>query len=481
LRVSEYYKLGKGQASLRFVDVDTQNDVRLFINASAIRSLGTDWSAECEEDIESFFEAVVGSIRTGKDDDALNLLLQLREPNETHLGLSTGASAGRGLGPEKAREIWKSLRASKAVSTGLISDLEDTALLIDGVSVDIISDIITNIIRGPLIDYTQGICEDLGIPLLDEVDSGPIWDSKTKSWKSFFVRLPMPGDEKLILVPKSIVRLTPDYDIDRYYRHYILSDIVAEEKASNSSLVQIVRTGKNKGQRRVTKKSVEEKYGAQKKALAISRTNDRPELFAKFKEENSGPTPALDHRQLADAGGVPPPDWDKLLRDVIDIPVGKKSAYEYETAVQNLMEALFYPYLVEPETQTPLHGGLKRVDITFKNYAQSGFFRWLSLHHSSSYVFLECKNYGAEIGNPEIDQIAMRFSPSRGRFGVIFCRNIEDRKRLNKRCRAAAIDGHGYVVVLDDSDLGELVDSAKSILNDGSFPAIDRQFRQLIL
>jgi hypothetical protein len=481
LRVSEYYKLGRGQASLKFVDVDTENDVRLFINANAIRTLGTEWAEECEENIESFFNAVIGSIRSGNDAHALNLLLQLREPNETHLGLSRGTSAGRGLGPERAKEIWKSLRASKAVSTGLISDLEDTALLIDGVSVDIISDIITNIIRGPLIDYTQRVCEDLGISLIDDVDSGPIWDSQTASWKTFYVKLPMPGEHKLILVPKAIVRLTPDYDIDRYYRHYILSDIVAEEKAANSSLVQVVRTGKNKGKRKVTKKSVEEKYGTQKKALAIKRTNEKPELFTKFKEENSGPTPALDHRQLADAGGVPPPDWDKLLEAVIGIPTGKKHAYLYETAVQSLMEALFYPFLVEPETQTPLHGGLKRVDITFKNYAQSGFFRWLSLHHSSSYVFLECKNYGSEIGNPEIDQISMRFSPSRGRFGIVFCRSIEDRDRMNMRCRAAASDNHGYVVVLDDGDLAELVKDAKRVLNDGKFLVIERLFRQLVL
>jgi hypothetical protein len=481
VRASKFYKLGKTQASLKFIDVDIKNDIKLFINANAIRALGTDWAKECEANIESFFDAVVGSIRKGNDNQALKLLQQLREPNETHLGLSKGNSAGRGLGPKRAKEIWESLKDSKAVKTGLITDLEDTALLIDGISVDIISDIITNIIRGPLIEYTQEVCDELDIPMVDGVDSGPLWDAKTKSWKSTFVKLPVPYDEKLILVPKSIVRLTPDYDIDRYYRHYVLSDIVSEEKAANSSLVQIIKTGKNKGDRRVTKKSVEEKYGSEKKALSIKQTDKKPELFKKFKAENSIPTAALDHRQIAEAGGVSPPNWDKLLKEVIDIPPGKKHAYNYETAVQNLMEALFYPFLVEPQTQTPLHDGLKRVDITFKNYAQSGFFRWLSLHYSSSYVFIECKNYGSEIGNPEIDQISMRFSPARGKFGIVFCRNVEDRKKMKDRCRAAANDGHGFVVVLDDDDLRELIKGAKNILDDGSFKVIEQRFKELVL
>ena len=166
---------------------------------------------------------------------------------------------------------------------------------------------------------------------------------------------------------------------------------------------------------------------------------------------------------------------------MIDIPPGKKHAYDYETAVQNLMEALFYPYLVEPQAQTPLHNGLKRVDITFKNYAQIGFFRWLSLHHKSSYAFIECKNYGSEIGNPEIDQISMRFSPARGQFGIVFCRNVEDREKMKNRCKAAATDGHGFVVVLDDDDLKDLIKGAKNILDGGSFKIIEQRFAELVL
>ena len=150
--------------------------------------------------------------------------------------------------------------------------------------------------------------------------------------------------------------------------------------------------------------------------------------------------------------------------------------------ITDFLSALFYPVLVDPETQTPIHDGLKRVDITFVNYARSGFFEWLAAHYNCATVFVECKNYGSEIGNPEIDQIAMRFSNQRGQFGIVVCRNIDDREKLTKRCRAAATDGHGYVVVLDDTDLGNLVEEARGeLLQSYSFPTLKKYFDRLIM
>ncbi len=174
MRVSEYYSLGRNQASLSFIDIDIENDIKLFVNARAIRILESDWGEQCTYLISDFFDAVIGSIRKGDHKKALQILSRLREPNETHLGLSRGKSEGRGLGPEKAKQIWTALCSSKAVKTGLLSDLEDTVLLVEGVSTDILSDIVTNIIRGPLIEFTQNIAEEYGIPMQPEVASGPI-------------------------------------------------------------------------------------------------------------------------------------------------------------------------------------------------------------------------------------------------------------------------------------------------------------------
>lgn len=481
MKVSKYYGLSRGQAALKFLDVDIEKDLKLFLNAKAIRSLKTPWSDHCEELLSSFFNEVLQAIRAGEDDRALALLTVLKEPNETHLGLSQGESDGRGLGPKKAKEIWNAMRKSKAVKSGLLTDLEDTVLLIDGVSVDIVSDIITNIIRGPLITYTQEVCADFEIPLVDNVSSGPVWNPKDLKWEVDYVSLPTPNDQKLILVPKEIVRITSDYDVDAYYRHFVLEKLKTVEIEENTALVHVLKSKKNKGKKKVYKTDLMAKYGTQKKAVIIEQTDKFPELLGQYKAANSAPSPVLSHRQIADAQDAPPTDWDKLLNDVLQLNPGKKDAYKYEEAIQALMEALFYPSLVHPTAQTPIHDGLKRVDIDFKNHAQEGFFEWVGRHYIAPYVFVECKNFGSEIGNPEVDQIAMRMSDKRGRFGILVCRSVDKEKRMLKRCKAAAIDGHAFIIVLQDKDLVELVDAAKNPFQANLYDLIDKQFKKLVM
>ena len=75
--------------------------------------------------------------------------------------------------------------------------------MIPGVSNDIISDIATNIIRQPLIKFTQDACRFYEIPLAPDVDSGPMWDPHAHEWFSEFVDLPVTGTGRLLLVPKS--------------------------------------------------------------------------------------------------------------------------------------------------------------------------------------------------------------------------------------------------------------------------------------
>jgi len=174
MRVSEYFNLGLSQPSLPFVDVDIYGDTKLFVSPRALHLLEDDWGAECVHLVQNYFRAVLRNIKDGEADKAINLLRILREPNETHLGLSKGKAQGRGLGTEHATEIWYALSKSKAATTGILTDLEDTVLMIEGVDVDIVSDITTNIIRGPLINFTYTVCMRYGIPLQGDVASGPM-------------------------------------------------------------------------------------------------------------------------------------------------------------------------------------------------------------------------------------------------------------------------------------------------------------------
>src|SRR5438132_409814 len=97
VRFSDYFNLGKGQSLLDFVDVPTDEDLPLFIDPFAISQRTDRWSQEAHRTIVSFFQAVIDAIRADKEEEAMELLLHLREPNETRFGLSSGRPKGAGI------------------------------------------------------------------------------------------------------------------------------------------------------------------------------------------------------------------------------------------------------------------------------------------------------------------------------------------------------------------------------------------------
>lgn len=476
-RVSRLFKIGSDQASLDFVDVDISTDTAVFLSPKALRDLNSNWGHKCISLVQDFFGHVLHLIKTGDHDRAIDLLSTLREPNETHLGLSKGKSQGRGLGSQSAADVWLALTQSGAAQSGLLTDLEETTLLIKGIGVDLVSDITTNIIRGPLIEYTQEMSEKYKIPLKDGVSSGPLWNSHEKSWKNEFTSLPMTREGKLLLVPKVIVRRYPFYDLSRYFRGYLLDDLQTKHLNANTSLVYIL----NDGRRKVNKSAIIDDIGGSTKDVIVGETLKSPLSFERYKiEREREPFDPLSHDEIADVKNTNHPNWDKLLLDVTSLPKGRDAASAYEAAVEALLNALFYPDLVYPMAQHKIHEGRQRVDITYNNEAHKGFFRWISNHYPAPQVFVECKNYTSDIANNELGQILMRFSPSRGQLGIIVSRSFKNKALFEQRCKDTVHDHRGYVLALDDNDLAQLVDARKKEIDFQEWPLLRTKFRALI-
>jgi len=458
MKFSEAFNLGQSQSSLDFVDVDIVNDTPLFVDPWALRHLPTAWGEQCVNLIQDFFSTILGHVAAGNHEIARGLLLVLTEPNEVKLGLSSGRARGRGLGPYLASEIYDRLQSSRAVTTGLLEDLEDTLLFVDGIGPDIISDITINIIRGPLIEYTQRVAAQTGILLTENVSSGHIWAANTHNWRpSTYVTLPVSPHGKHILVPKIIVRRRLEYDVSEYYSNYVLEHLQREALAANSELVHLLKNGK----RKVFKKDLEDLHPKTKRTI-LDQTIQAPDILRDFREaKDRGKLNPLSHGELTANAHVPPPNWDHLMTGVTSVVPGREGADAYEKSIAQLLTALFYPHLVDPIPQTEIHEGRKRIDLTFTNVANSGFWGWLGTHYTTPKIYVECKNYVGELGNPELDQLAGRFSPRRGRVGLLVCRNFDDKLAFIRRCRDTADDDRGFIIPLDDTDLQALVDEAK--------------------
>lgn len=470
MRIAEEFKLGLSQAALDFVNVDSSTDARLFVDPRALRLVPTPWGHECVSLIQNFFEQVLARIAAGDRKAGIALLAELREPNETHLGLSRARSRGSGLGRETAALIYDSLAQSEAIKSGLLEDLEETALMVEYIGRDRISDIVTNIIRGPLIQYTQQQADLLSIQLTPQ-DSGPMWDPAGR-WFSELQDLPRTEAGKLLLVPKAVVRSSPHYDSSDYFNNYVLSFLQEVELAQGSGLVELLKSGK----RRVTKKALKEKYG-QGKRMAARMTLEYNEILERYRQERGAepPTPQSQEEIIETTGETPSIiDWNALIDAVRAIDSGNAGATAFHKASQALLTAVLYPWLVSPVREKEIHEGRKRIDILYTNIAKDGFFAWFGQHFPASTVAVECKNYRSDPANPELDQLAGRFSPSRGQLGLLVCRAFKDKDRFLERCRDTAKDHRGYIIPIDDGDLVYMVERRRN----ADFAAVSRLLRE---
>lgn len=478
MKVSEYFHLGLTQGYLDFVDVPLNTDLPVFVDPSAIRTLQSPWGAECLSSLQNFFSCVLRNISEDNIPQARQLMSKLSEHNEFHFGLSVGESRGHAIGDKYADLILDAIGRTSAATTGLLEDLEDTCLLIHGIGPDLISDAICNIIRGQLIKYTQDICNYYGIALVPSVASGAMWDGVSEQWIEDFVSLPMADSEPLILVPRSIVRVRFSFDSQKYYRHYLLPEMQSYELSANTALV---RTLKNGDRKPPTKKRLMEIYGSTKDSV-IAQTNRFQETFQRYKREvrlHVADLPSDDDFSTV-AGNATPIDWDSLVENLRQIPAGSQYASAYHNHVEKIFFAIFFPHLINPIKEYDLHSGRKRVDIRMTNEAKKGFFYWLSMHYPSQFVWIECKNYSDDVANEEVDQLSGRFSPTRGQFGLLVCRKIKNKIRLNDRCKDTAKDHRGFIIALDDEDVIELINYVKDNKGAGAFPKLRAMFENLI-
>ena len=455
MNFSEYFSLNKNQAELDFVDVNPEKDLHLFLDPFVVSSQNNDWADQCNTHIVSFFETLLGYIRSYDDRNAIRLLEKLGEPNETCLGFSQENPSGRGIGGIQARDLLRHLKKSKAVQTGLISDIAELDLFVDNIGPDKISDMTTNILRGLLIKYTQEQCDLHGIELTHKVPSGYIWDIEKKRWIQDYVYLPVINGKKILLVPKIMVRWSTALNSADYYNDFVTNFIREDQLNLNGSLVEVLKNGT----RRVTKKSIQEKYPKSKDYLSVF-SQEHPDVLEKYKQtvlaDAIKSIAISDLIELVSQTEFDEPEFAKILQNKLDeIKPGKKDADLYHSFMIGVLQFIFDGDLIYPKKEREINDGRKRIDITYTNARKTGFFdrMFTAPNILANQIMVECKNYVEDPANPEIDQLRGRFSIRRGMFGIMLYRQTSNEILLLNRCKDVAIDGAGYIITLNDKDI----------------------------
>jgi hypothetical protein len=348
--------------------------------------------------------------------------------------------------------------------------LEECELMIEGIGWDKISDLTTNVLRGKLAEYTKEQCELHGIGIR-EVALGPHFSLDAQDWVNEYHELPVVAGRPILLVPKVVARFESSYDHHYYYSHFALNYLQAQHLAAGSNLVHALKNGN----RKVYKKDLEARYPCTKEYL-FRFSKEHPEVLAKYREhlaqlERRGSHAIVEEEDESGLAG-------SLRAALAAIPTGNASASDYHKLMIGILEFIFFPMLVCPRKEQEIHQGRKRIDIVMENGARSGALYRLHMVRKlpSAFVAFECKNYTTEIANPELDQIAGRFSPNRGKIGFICCRHFEDRTRFVERCRDTFKDDRGLVAAMDDTT----VDSWLSLIENGRRRDIDNAIAKSI-
>jgi hypothetical protein len=256
-----------------------------------------------------------------------------------------------------------------------------------------------------------------------------------------------------LLVPKGIVSYSKRYTAGQYHRHFVLNYLKHEHLRLDTVLVQRRRRKDGTERRWVTKKSIIKHESPGDKDYLADFTDRHPQVFADFKTNASAAAHSLPDSELTNAA------LDEVVGHLIGslraVPPGNDAASTYHRLVAGILELCFYPSLIAPRLEVPINQGRKRIDITFDNAAPSGFFHRLHdvLKIPSAYIVVECKNYSRDVANPELDQLAGRFSVNRGRVGLLVSRTIEDPQVMIQRCADVFKAGGGLLIPLADEHL----------------------------
>lgn len=450
-RFSEHFRLTTKSEDLDFLDIYANQDIQLFLDPYGISAMGTTWSRKCELHITGFFQYLVDSIKVGDKKAIKTLLNALHEVDEVALGYSSGKPSGRGIGNKQAIEIQTAFESSQAAKSGDIKDIADCALMIPGINRDKISDITSNILKKPLIEFTQQQCIKHGIPTT-RVPVNNTFNYETLTFTSYFAELPIINGLPKILLPISSVRRDPQLSKDKYYRNFVLEFLRAEHEHAGDALASILKNGR-----------IVVRIGDLKKKFPMSTdflyafSKDHPKVLDRYKEELrktaiKKDTPILQpHKKVLNAN-----DRASILSN---IKTGNDDASNFHKLSFDNLLYIFGFRVSNPDSEVKINNGRKRIDIVFNNSDNSGFFKDLNQLHKIKCpkIFIECKNYGNEIENPEIDQLQGRFSDKRGVFGILLCRSIKNKQKMIDKCKDVMNAGNGFIIVLEDLDIISLL------------------------
>lgn len=278
-------KFGITDPNIDFFDINIYSDTKKFVDPYCISQTPTSTGTTSQKCISYFMTELLTAIQNRVDNRSSYLCSKFNEPNGTRLGYSKVRSDGSGAGEHLATLFLEELkRVRHLIKNGIFNYLEECSLLCDELKFDRISDITIDIIKLPLINFTQEQCLKHGILMRKTKSKLSYFCMTSGLWKEDFFELPHIDDtnEFLILIPKTFVPNVPTYNPMYFYTHTAQEHFKKQAMFNNDSCVSHDR----KGNIQVLSKDLKASELYKPNKANIKRgIIEKPELLLKYRNE----------------------------------------------------------------------------------------------------------------------------------------------------------------------------------------------------
>lgn len=240
--VTDHYGINR---PVPFININVDADNRLYLDPRAVRltKYPQPFADDAVRCADTFLDTVTDCIFDGSPAARLRgeqYLQRFIEPWETRLGMAEEGFRGHGGAHQVGTWIWDTLTTDAAplVRIGMLHQLEDLPLFVDGVDRDITSDVTTRIMYGPMARFTEQVIVEY-----PEFFSGDhqvktfrkqVWNPDSCEWDDEVFTLPVVNGKELLLVPIGWARPTLLMSSGRYYDTTLLSFAQMERAVRNS-------------------------------------------------------------------------------------------------------------------------------------------------------------------------------------------------------------------------------------------------------
>lgn len=453
---SDYFGIHKPQYELPFVDFLLDQDVPLYIDSYAITRCQGELGKKCHATITSYFQCLLDAAKA-KDMVRLNRLVEnkLTEPKQIYLGVAKKARRGVGLGPNQEKRLIEALSLSTALKTGFIKDIQELELHIESLGFDKISDLVGNIIKGHLAEYTTDICSKYGIETTPCAISY-FWDSSSESWIYGHFNLPVRGNDEYILVPKDFVRRTDDLvSHSTFYQRHMRDFFLMELRTASASLAATLQSTP----RTITYKDLQKdsRYALNKKNVS-KFIMEHPDMMNLYREDLMADTHPIDPAVISGKARVDDEPIRQHVRNLDALPYGADYANRYHSTILELLKFIFDWCFRNFEKEYDMDQGRGRIDIICDNYATDGLFGQLVIDLNATSVPIECKNYASELENNEFNQLSDRLGKKTSCLGFLFCRRTIKAENVARQSIYRWLRDEKCILVFNDEEVKKLAD-----------------------